>query len=448
MSRCRLFHLCLFVAAIGAPAYGAEPVVGWRTDAQGSYPTADPPTQWSAKENIVWQAAMPGKSYGSPVVFGDRIYIPSDPAELLCLNAADGKILWQHTNSAVEVLGQDEAIKLATTWKELKDRKRSLEKEFDAFRKANPEAKEEFERFRNEIAENERQLEQTRLKRPIYVDFGSGNSTATPVCDGQHVYVVFGSGIVACYTTAGERRWIKFIEGSLLTFGHSSSPLLVDGKLIVHLHDMVALDADTGELIWRTAVPARHASPILIRHEKEDLIVSPGGSIVRASDGKVMLKDDVLKSSEASPIFTGDVLYTQEGKTSALKLPLAGSKDGLEIIWQATASRGRRTPSPVLHRGLLYGSTTEGILEVTDIADGQIVYRKRLDFDGNLYSSVTSAGDYIYLGCTRGTTLVMKAGREFEQVALNKLENYGSNPVFAGQRMYLRGQEHLYCIGK
>ena len=445
-----LLALFTFGGLIGSPKtlFAEQPVVGWRTDAQGCYPTAQPPTTWSKKENIVWQTAMPGKGYGSPILVGERIFVPSDPAELLCLNAADGKILWQHTNSAVEVLGQEPAIKLAADWKELQTKKRELQKEFDAFRKANPDAKEEHERLRNEITELERQLEQTRRKNPIFTDFGSGNSTATPISDGQHVYAVYGSGIVACYSTAGERRWIKFIEGSLLTFGHSSSPLLVGGKLIVHFHDLVALDAATGEIVWRTEVPARHASPILFRHNGEDLIVSPGGSIVRASDGKLVLKDEALRTSEASAIAAGEILYTQEGKTSALKMPTGDAKDGLEVLWQTNASRGRRTPSPVLHRGLLYGATTEGILEVTDIADGQIAYRKRLDFDGNLYSSVTCAGDFVFLGCTRGTTLVIKAGKEFEEVALNKLENYGSNPVFTGQRMFLRGQEHLYCIGK
>ncbi|QDU30812.1 outer membrane biogenesis protein BamB [Anatilimnocola aggregata] len=446
--RLPLLALACFGALLVSPTSAADvPAVGWRSDAQGYYPQALPPTKWSAKENIVWQTPMPGKSYGSPILVGDKIFVPSDPAELLCLQASDGKVVWQHTNSAVEVLGQEAAIKVADEWKALNDRKRDFQKASDEFRKANPEAKEENERRRNELTELERQLDVMKRKSPIHSDRGSGNSTATPISDGKHVYAVYGTGIVACYTLTGERRWIKFIEGSVIGFGHSSSPLLVDGKLIVHFHDLVALNAETGEIAWRTELPARHASPVLFRHNKEDLIVSPAGSVIRPSDGKVILADQALRTSECSAIAAGDILYTQEGKTSALKLPSGDAKDGLEVLWQVSASRGRRTPSPVLHRGLLYGATTEGILEVTDTENGEIVYRKRLDFDGNLYSSVTCAGDYIFLGCTRGTTLVIKAGREYEEVASNKLENYGSNPVFAGQRMYLRCQEHLYCIG-
>jgi outer membrane protein assembly factor BamB len=428
-----------------APA--ADAVVGWRNDARGSYPDVQPPTKWSATENIVWKTALPGKSWGSPILVGDLLFVPSDPAELLCIKAGTGEIVWQKSNSAAEVFGEKRAAEIEATWAELNTRKRTRVREFDEFRRTNPDAKAEHEARDSEIQDLERQIDEFKLKHPIYTDRGSTNSTPTPVSDGKHVFAQFGTGIVACYTLAGERKWIKFIEGSTIGFGHSSSPLLVDDKLIVHFHDLIALDAATGEIAWRTKLKATHASPILFRWGNENTIVSPAGSILRVSDGKVLFQDPALKTSEASPIAVRNIIYSQEGKTSAFQLP--ASQDGeLEVLWQVNASRGRRTPSPVLHNGLLYGATTEGILEVTDAESGKIVYRKRLDFDGNLYSSVTAAGDYIYLGCTRGTTLVIKAGREFEEVSLNRLEDYGSNPVFAGKRMYLRGQKHLFCIGE
>ena len=33
-------------------------------------------------------------------------------------------------------------------------------------------------------------------------------------------------------------------------------------------------------------------------------------------------------------------------------------------------------------------------------------------------------------------------------VARNKLEGFGSCPVFTGSRMYVRTRQHLYCIGR
>lgn len=449
LSPSRLLSGVIVFASLAASVATAQvkPSIGWRTDARGNYPQATPPTNWSPTENIVWKTQLPGRSFGSPILVDDKLFVPSDPAELLCVNAASGEIVWRKSNTAKEVFGAERASALAKEWGELNEAKKQKTREFDEFRKANPDAKDEAERFRNEVNALEAKLDAMRREKPIDQDRGAGNSAATPVSDGKHVYCVFGSGIVGCYSLAGEQQWLKFIEGSLIGFGHSSSPLLVDGKLIVHLHDLMAIDASTGEIVWRTKLSASHASPIVFRHGNEDLLVSPAGAIVRVKDGKILANDPALRTSESSSIAHDGTVISQEGKTTAFKLP-ADLEKGVEVLWQASASRGRRTPSPVLHDGLIYGATTEGIFEVTDAETGDLVYRKRLEFDGNLYSSVTAAGPYIYLGCTKGTTLVIKAGREYEEVAHNKLEDYGSNPIFAGKRMYLRGQKNLYCVGE
>jgi len=440
--------LALGFLSIGLTLAAQEkPTIGWRTDARGNFPQAMPPTKWSPTESIVWKTQLPGRSFGSPILVGEHLFVPSDPAELVCVSAASGEIVWRRSNSAADVFGADRAREIALRWGELNEQKKVKTRESDEFRKANPNAKDEGDRLHNEVKALEATQDVMRRENPIEQDRGAGNSAPTPVSDGKHVYCVFGSGIVGCYSLAGEKQWLKFIEGSLIGFGHSSSPLLVDGKLIVHFHDLIALDAATGEIAWRTKLEASHASPILFRHGNEDLLVSPAGAIVRVKDGQVVVKDPGLRTSESSSIAHDGTVFSQEGKTTAFKLP-ADLDKGLDVLWQANASRGRRTPSPVLHDGLIYGPTTEGIFEVTDAETGDLVYRKRLDFDGNLYSSVTAAGPYIYLGCTKGTTLVIKAGREYEEVAHNRLEDYGSNPIFAGKRMYLRGQKHLYCVGE
>ena len=167
-------------------SFAADTIVGWRTDARGSYASAQPPTRWSPTENIVWKTALPGKSWGSPILVGEHLFVPSDPAELLCLKASDGEIVWRKTNSAAEVFGAKRVAEIETSWGELNTRKRTREREFDEFRKANPDAKEEHEKFRNEVRDLERQLDELKLKNPIYADRGSGNSSPTPVSDGKH----------------------------------------------------------------------------------------------------------------------------------------------------------------------------------------------------------------------------------------------------------------------
>lgn len=47
-----------------------------------------------------------------------------------------------------------------------------------------------------------------------------------------------------------------------------------------------------------------------------------------------------------------------------------------------------------------------------------------------------------------GKTIVFKPGALPEEVATNEIEGFRSTPVFEGTRMYVRGLEHLYCIGR
>ncbi len=425
----------------------AESPVGWRSDASGRYPDVTPPTRWSQQENVVWKTEMPGKSFGSPVVFGDKVFVVSDPDELLCVAANDGKVLWRRANSARESIGPDRAKEMLDHWNSLNERKKVLQKQFNELRKAKPDAKTEHGKLRDKLNAIEKEVGETRRSNPVPGNRGSGNTAATPICDGRYVYTVFGSGIVAAYDMNGERQWIKFVEGTTLGFGHGSSPVLIDRRLIVHFHDLVALEADTGEIVWRTELRARHATSIAVRLGTTAAIVSPSGNFVRVSDGTILTTDKALEVSEGSPIVDNGVLYAQSGKTTAFRLPTDGNATELESLWQTNSSRGRRTPSPVVHDGLLYGVTTNGILEVLDAQTGDVAYRKRLDI-GNFYSSITAAGDYIYLTSTKGVTIVLDAGREYREIENNQLESIGSNPVFVGKRLYLRGHKHLYCIGE
>lgn len=433
------------VGAFSGGSIVAETPVGWRGDGSGRFPDATPPTEWSTETNVRWRTELPGRSFGSPVLVGDRVFVTAEPAELLCLRASDGEILWRRSNSADDLLGPERAGELHASFAALQEELKQTRNRFGTLRKQNPEAKEELARLKQQIEAIERRIEQAVLAHPV----GSGrarNSTPTPVSDGKQVYAAFGTGILAAYSLSGEKQWMRFVEGSNIGFGHSSSPALIDGKLVVHYTDLVALDVADGSEVWRRKLTATHASPVAARFGEARVLVSPAGTILRAEDGRV-LADDLFRLSECSPVVHEDVVFAHgNGKLQALRLVLSGDGSAeLENLWSTAALRGRRTPSTVYHRGLLYGVTTEGILEVTDAATGEIVYRKRLEL-GRVYSSATAAGDYIYISGTDGTTLVLRAGREFQEVARNKLDGVGSCPVFVDGKMFLRTQKYLYCI--
>ena len=130
------------------------------------------------------------------------------------------------------------------------------------------------------------------------------------------------------------------------------------------------------------------------------MVISPAGAVVRVADGKVLLKNGALSASECSPVFHDGVLYAIPGGARAVRLVPAG-EDAVKLakVWEAKTAGGRGTPSPVLHEGLLYAVNTDGILEVLDAATGAMVYKQRLEI-GSMYSSVTAAAGYLYLGST------------------------------------------------
>ena len=60
----------------------------------------DIPVQWTDKDGIIWKTPIPGLGNSSPIVWNDRVFLQSATEDskqrlLLCLNAADGKVLWK-----------------------------------------------------------------------------------------------------------------------------------------------------------------------------------------------------------------------------------------------------------------------------------------------------------------------------------------------------------------
>src|SRR5437773_5661793 len=98
--------LVLSAAFVGIPGQATEPV-GWRMDGTGRYPHADPPREWGPDKNVVWKTKMPNFSVATPVIVGERIFVCSEPTTLVCVNKADGKILWEKTSKRDEIPWSD-----------------------------------------------------------------------------------------------------------------------------------------------------------------------------------------------------------------------------------------------------------------------------------------------------------------------------------------------------
>jgi len=133
----------------------------------------------------------------------------------------------------------------------------------------------------------------------------------------------FGTGVAACYGLDGARKWIRVERRPEIEHGFSSSPLLVDGKLVVFQRDLLAFDAATGKLAWQIPLVSHegfnprgyfHGSPVAATVGGVQIIALGNGTIVRASHWAERQERFI-----ANPVFDGQRLYLRgEGTLYAI----------------------------------------------------------------------------------------------------------------------------------
>ena len=411
----------LLVSACSAS--GGE-VVGWRGDGTGLFVSAQPPLEWGAepKKNILWKARI-GKGYSSPVASGGRVFITAEEDKLLCIDAATGQVAWAKTNGLEELANATEskAIRPAGA---------------DPSLGPGP---------TNVIA-----------KLPAKE---AGYATATPVTDGQLVYACFGTGLVVCYDLAGQRRWVRhFVAPPSSTYGRAASPLLVEGRLLVVLGCLTALDPATGRTLWESKqVGESFATPAVMKTGATAVVFTGNGACVRVSDGAVLGKE-LGNSLYTTPVTADSQVYFIGPQTIAVRLVgKVEANPEFKRLW-LTELEGEFFSSPVLIDGVLYAVSNEGMLSALETKTGVLLYQQHIDIPSqgvgpgvepaNIYPSLAVAAQALFLSNDKGDTLVLGVGREYKRIGVNTLEEGAAgSPAFQGKRVFLRGGESLYCIG-
>jgi outer membrane protein assembly factor BamB len=145
----------------------------------------------------------------------------------------------------------------------------------------------------------------------------SGNpADATPVTDGERIYVHFGSYGLLCYDFEGNVVWTKEIPVNTDKFGTGTSPILSDNLVILMVRRLatkerylLALDSKSGEQVWKqTLLEAGYSTPIIWG---KDVVVHCEGFIAGYSieDGSRSWYVLVRTHGESTPIVHEDILY-------------------------------------------------------------------------------------------------------------------------------------------
>ena len=383
------------------------------------------PTKWSKMENVAWRLPMPGPAGATPVAWGERIFLTSvDKGSgdllLLCVGT-DGKEKWR------QVMGSG-----------------------------------------NRTARGD-----------------EGNSASnSPSTDGEHVWAMMTTGVIGCWTVAGQEVWKFNLQDRYgkfnIQFGMTSTPVLDGERLYVQLiHGdgnaktreaiVVGLDKTTGQEIWKRDRPSdaiqenehSYASPMIYDDGKVKFLLTHGADFIVAhdlKDGHELWRCGNLNSKSkydptlrfvASPA-TGDgiiVVPTAKGApVFALKPDGKGDITNNSAMHLWKHSKTPDVPSPLIHGGLVYLCMQDGQVHVLDEKTGEQIYLNRVYNDKYRASPVFADGKF-YLTSRDGHISVLKAGREFELLAENDLgEPISASPVFANGTMYLRGFDNLWAI--
>ena len=146
-------------------------------------------------------------------------------------------------------------------------------------------------------------------------------ASCSPACDGKRLYVFFGSYGMLCYNLDGKLLWEKKMGPFQDEFGAASSPVLVEGKVILNEdHDidnfLIALDQKTGNTIWKTpreGSTRSYSSPVVWEHNGEKQIVVAGSLQLTAYDVKtgkrIWWVNGLSRIVDTTPAIADGLLY-------------------------------------------------------------------------------------------------------------------------------------------
>ena len=396
------------------------------------------PTEWGEDRNVAWTYEVEGDGWASPVVWEKQIFVAS--------------VLPLTINKPGEGEGEEGNEELY-----LKDVYRWLLTCVDL-------------ETGNELWQQVAFEGNPRIKKHARTTYAA----ETPVTDGKRVYVYFGMTGLFCYDMNGSLLWKKDL-GAFETqrgWGTGSSPLLYEDRLFIQVDNeeqsfLVALDAETGKEIWKVNRDEKtnYSTPYLWKNRLRTELVC-GGQRARAYDpasGEILWEMQVgghynipAPAADRDHLFLGNAGYRDtKGTFFAIRAgakgditPDSGSISSDEVLWYNLDAAFLNNPSPLLYQGLLYFvSSRGGQITCLEAQTGELVYQERIENVAACWASPWVYDNKIFFMDEKGVTRVFKAGREFELLHENTLDDrFWASVAVAGDAYLFKGDLKLYCI--
>lgn len=398
-------------------AVGQEPWGHWRgPTGNGASDSAKPPRDFGLTKNMRWKREIPGVGSGSPVVWGDRVFLTSAVPtgksnewsfNVYALDRKTGEIRWEKT-----------AV----------------------------------------VAKPHEGTHET-----------NGFASASACTDGEMVYASFGSRGVFAFSFDGNLIWEKDLGDMTIRngFGEGSSPTIAGDMLLVPWdHEgpsrLVALDKKTGEVRWETKrqEPTCWATPLVIKDNKgASQVVMNGQNAARGYDlatGKELWYcAGQTQRPCASAVAQDGVAYVASGfRGSFIGAFDINGRGNLEGTSSVQWTQNRDTPdvaSPLLTNGrLYYYKEKTGLLTCVEAKTGKTLFSaSRVPGVMRTYASAVAADGKIYLTDRGGTIVVIEDAPELKILSTADLgEGVDATPALSGSDLVVRGEKHVFCFSE
>jgi len=441
MNRLKFSLAAVAAAALITAPLRAENWAHWRgPNFNGSSPEKNLPDNFSKTENVKWVADLPGPSAGTPIIWGDFVFVSSTELNAKTLRALafdrkTGKPLW------------------------------------------NVEVAPGFSQDRN-----------------------SNFASPSPTTDGTLVYFLYGTGDLVALDFQGKQAWARKLEKDYGQFAYQwtygASPTLFDGKLYVQvLHRnvpvngrgrkdgpnesyLLALEPKTGTELWRHIRPSEaaaesqeaYSTPIPFTHGARTEILISGGDCLTGHDAKTgqeLWRWGSWNQSKIghwrlvpSPVASehGALVCAPKGSPIfSVKHGHSGKLDDSALAWTSTDREvSSDVCTPLFYKGRFYvlnGERQTKTIARIDPATGKPDWIGELDTRAKIESSPTGADDKIYFQDFRGQVFIVAADKEFKVVRTILMGDEGEDRLratisVADGNLFIRTDRKLYCVGK
>jgi len=385
------------------------------------------PLEWNNDKNIKWSVDLPGKGSSSPVVFEDRVFLtaytgygldrenPGNAADLkrhlLCFDRKLGTEVWRATVAS----DHDE------------------------------------DPYKGFICDH-------------------GYASSTPATDGKQVFVLFGKTGLVAFDMDGNQKWKTNLgtDSDPAKWGGGASCMLHKDKVIVIAgnvgQSIVALNTIDGSVAWKFSddqFTSCWSTPSLVKvNDHQELVCSTPGKIIafNPDDGSELWRADspIDRTVCGSLTELDGVVFAmggREGRAVAVRTGGSGDVTKTHTVWSGALRSGIGTP--IVADGRLYWTST-GIAFCADCKTGKYVFKERIKQKkggrpAGDYASALKVGDKVLLTTRSGSTYILKATADFQQIASNSIEDEGlfnATPAISDGEIFIRSESKLYCIGE